>query len=237
MLRNRASRTLVLLAIILLAIIINDARADEKDRSALTNGNMIAALLGNDSEIILAEITDVTDSLSIGTVGVVDTHLAGFNTTSAPLSDSAIIWVSLPAGFAIGPINDTSYSDNDPANDANEPVIRAVTIDGQTIKFQLNQGAQQAVAGSRISVRFAAVTNNTVAGDYAISVATTDADGNIDNGPGISSPFTLEPDNLDSISVIPDTALTAPSDTIDNSHRNQSKTPVIIHHILLSFMP
>lgn len=216
MLRNRASRTLALLAIILLAIITNNAEAVEEDRSALTNDDMIAALLGNDSGIILAEITGVTDSLSIGTVGVVDTHQVGFNTTSASLSDSAIIWVTLPAGFAIGPINDTSYSDNDSSNDLNEPVIRSVTIDGQTIKFQLNQGAQQAVAGSRISVRFAAVTNNTVAGDYAISVATTDADGNIDNGPGISSPFTLAPDILDLISVLPDTALIAPSDTIIN---------------------
>ncbi|MEE9554014.1 MAG: hypothetical protein V3W18_06915, partial [candidate division Zixibacteria bacterium] len=182
----------------------------------ISDHGVISGRWRDSSEMILAEITDITDSMSIGTVGVIDTHRVEFTTTATPLSDSAIIWVSFPAGFALGPITDTSYTDNDPGNDANEPVIRSITIDGQTIKFQLNQGAIQATPGSRISVRFAAVTNSTVADDYVVSVTTTDADGNIDNGPGVSSAFTLAPDILDMITVNPDTAITAPSDTIIN---------------------
>ena len=182
----------------------------------IVDQNVISGIWRNSSETILAEINGITDSLTIGTVGVIDTHQVGFNTTTVPLSDSAIIWISLPTGFAIGAIDDTAYFDNDPTNDLNEPVIRAVTIEGQLLKIQLNQGAQQAIPGSRISIRFAPITNNTVAGNYSVGVAGSDSNGNIDNGPGISAAFALSPDILDLVAVNPDTAITAPSDTIIN---------------------
>ncbi len=176
----------------------------------------IAGSWEDHSETILAEITGITDSLTAGMVGAVDTHKVGFNTTTAPLSDSAIIWIALPPGFSIGAIDDTAYFDNDPANDLNQPRITAVTVEGQVVKFQLNQGALPALPGSRISIRFGSVDNSVIAGQYSVGVAASDADGNIDNGPGISDPFTLVPDVLDQVVVEPDTAMTAPSDTIIN---------------------
>jgi hypothetical protein len=166
--------------------------------------------------IILGQLADVTDSLSFATVGFADTHRVGFNTTTTPLSDSGIIWITLPQDFAIGAISDTAYYDDDPFNDGDEPVITSVTVVDQTIKFQLNQGAQQAGAGFRISILFATVVSDTVAGDYAVVVQTTDADGYIDNGPAVSEPFTLSPDALDHISILPDGDLTVPSDSIVN---------------------
>lgn len=179
-----------------------------------SGGDAIAGHWVFPAQIPLTEISNVVDSLYAGIVGVADTHLVAFNTTTTPLSDSGIIWITLPQGFLPGPISDSAYYDDDPSNDGNEPYITSVTIEGQTIKFQLNQGAQQAIPGSRIRVRFASAQNSTASGYYSTVVMTTDEYGNIDNGPGVSAQYYLSPDALDHIVILPDTALWIPSDSV-----------------------
>ena len=190
--------------------------AADLERSVFIDDEIVSGRWDNSGSILLGDLSSITDSLAIGSVAAADTHFVSFSTTTSPLSDSAIIWVTLPQGFTYGVIGDTAYMDDDPSNDSNEPVISSATVNGQTIQLQLNSGAQQAAAGSRITVRFAEVNNSSAAGDYTAVVMTTDADGFIDNGPGVSAPFTLVPDALDHININPGTPLSVPSDSIVN---------------------
>lgn len=181
-----------------------------------TGGRIIPGSWDDLSPFLLGNLANVTDSLSFATVAVADTHRVGFNTTTAPLSDSGIIWVTFPSGFDITAIDSAIYSDNDLDNDGNEPVIRSIVIADQTVQFQLNQGAQPAVASSRISVKSWLITNDTVAQNYAVVVMTTDSTGNIDNGPSVSEEFFLNPGPLDHITIMPDTPLDVPADSVIN---------------------
>jgi len=186
------------------------------DFTITADGKYISGHWESGEDLISGDLLSVSDSLLIGTVAAADTHIVEFKTTVDPLSDSGIVWITLPQGFSYGAITDTAYIDDDPTNDGNEPVIRSVTTNGQTIRFQLSQGAQQATPGSIISIRFAAVNNNTIAGNYTAIVFTTDSVGVVDNGPGVSSPFTLSPELIDHINIEPGADLTIPSDSIVN---------------------
>jgi hypothetical protein len=166
--------------------------------------------------LVLGDLDQVTDSLSIGIVAAADTHLVSFTTTTDPVSDSGIIWVTCPNGFDLSGVTSAVYSDDYSGNDSNEPVIVSWDTLGQTIAFQLNQGATPAQPGSRISVEFFPVSNHTVAGDFTVVVTTTDSTGMIENGPEVSDPFTLDPESLDHIVILPDTALRVPADSIVN---------------------
>lgn len=164
--------------------------------------------------LLLGDLTGVTDSLSLATVAAADTHEVGFNTVATPVSDSGIIWVTFPSGFDIAGIDTAIYSDDDPGNDGSEPVISSIIITGQTVQFQLNEGAQPADAPSRISVRTWPIANDTVAQNYTVVVMTTDSTGIIENGPAVSQAFSLQPGPLDHIIIMPDTALSVPADSI-----------------------
>jgi hypothetical protein len=164
--------------------------------------------------VVLGDLDQVTDSLFIGVVAVADTHLVSFTTSTDPVSDSGIIWVTYPNGFDLSGVTSAVYSDDDSGNDSDEPVIVSWDTLGQTISFQLNQGATPAQPGSEISVEFYPVYNHTVSGDFTVVVLTSDSAGVIENGPAVSDPFTLSPESLDHVVVQPDTALIVPADSI-----------------------
>ncbi|UCE66451.1 MAG: hypothetical protein JSU85_00120 [Candidatus Zixiibacteriota bacterium] len=163
--------------------------------------------------ILTEEILDVTDSLSGSIVAAVDTHRIGFTTTITPLSDSAIIWVTFPAGFDITGISEINYFDDDGSNNGNEPQVSSWDNLGQTLKSYFSSGSQPAVAGSRISIEICEIINRTVTGDNTVNVFATDSLDNITHGPDVSAPFTLLPDELDHIIIFPesDTSVAAGS--------------------------
>ncbi len=169
--------------------------------------------------ILTEEILDVTDSLSNSVVAAVDTHLVGFTTTVTPLSDSAIIWVTFPAGFDITGISEINYIDDDGSNNSNEPRVSSWDRLSQTLKCYLYSGNQPAVAGSRISIEICEIINRTVTGDNTVNVFASDSLDNITHGPDVSAPFTLLPDELDNIIISPgsDTSVAAGSSIFFNA--------------------
>lgn len=163
--------------------------------------------------ILTEEIIDVTDSLTNSIVATVDTHKVGFKITLTPLSDSAIIWITFPAGFDISGISDIEYYDDDGTNNSNEPEVSSWENLGQTLKCYLYSGSDPAVVGSRISIEIHDIVNKSVAGSYTVNVFASDSLENINHGPADSAPFTLLPDELDHIVITPgsDTSIAAGS--------------------------
>lgn len=158
-------------------------------------------------------LVNVTDSLLINSVGVADTHTLSFTTSTAPVADSGAIWAVFPAGFDISGVANAIYYDNDPANDGNEPGISGIIIGETSVEFHFDSTGQQAVAGSRISVRFWPVINDTTLNSHSLVVITTKADGQIDNGPAQSARFQLNPGPLYRILIEPSAPLTVASDS------------------------
>ncbi len=179
----------------------------------LSGGRALKGFFSWYDGLSLDVLNSVTDSLALAEVGASDTHKIGFTTSSLALSDSAIIWVTFPGGFDISAIGTAIYSDNDPANNGNEPQVASWDSVGQTVKFFLNSGAQPAVVGSRISVVFSPVTNDTAAGSFTVVALTTDSLGNIENGPDVSAPFNLNPSALDHIAISPSAPISIPADS------------------------
>jgi hypothetical protein len=161
----------------------------------------------NPIELTTGVFVDVTDSLSLSTVGVVDTHTVEFTTTTTPLSDSGIVWIIFPSGFDASNIDHVIYQDNDSTNNDYEPTITAIDYDINAVLFHLSPESQQALPGSRITLRFWPVSNDTIAGDRTVWVLGARANGEIYNGPVESNPFTLMPGPFVHILVNPDTAI------------------------------
>lgn len=160
-------------------------------------------------------LLDVTDSLTIGVAGALDTHNVGFAIADFQIEQRGEIWVTFSSGFGVDSdtIVTAVYSDNDPANDSNQPSIVSIDVDAQTVKFKLDDG-DPAALGSRINVEFSQVRNDTVAGSYYVVVITVDSLGNLVNGPTSSDLFMLSAGDLDHIVVTPDSNLSVPSDSI-----------------------
>jgi len=158
------------------------------------------------SILTTAILLDVVDSLSNYRVGAVDTHTVAFTTTTAPLSDSGIVWITFPPGFDISGVTEAVYSDNDPSNDGSEPTIRLIAAEGQSLQLYFDYIGQQAAIGSRIWLEFSPVINDTTAGENSVLVMSTRENGELINGPIDSQIFTLLAESLDHISVWPDTA-------------------------------
>jgi hypothetical protein len=166
--------------------------------------------------LVSGALTAVNDSLAFASVGAIDTHTVAFTTSTIPISDSGIIYVVFPLGFIITGISNAQYRDNDPTNDSQEPVITSISVEGNTVKFQLDSQGQEAVAGSRIWVKFWPVIDNTIAGNYNVIVITTKSDGEIENGPASSSAFAIAPGPLNRVIIQPDTAIVIRSDSVIN---------------------
>ncbi|UCC81046.1 MAG: hypothetical protein JSW64_06725 [Candidatus Zixiibacteriota bacterium] len=180
----------------------------------LISGVVSAQQIHGIPDIILSEeIVDVIDSLTNSIVAAVDTHKVGFTTTLTALSDSAIIWITFPAGFDISGISEIEYYDNDGNNNSNEPQVSSWEDIGQTLKCYLSSGSDPAAAGYRISLEIHDIVNKSVTGSYTVNVFASDSLENINHGPADSAPFTLLPDELDHIIISPgwDTTVAAGS--------------------------
>lgn len=160
-------------------------------------------------------LLDVTDSLTLGVAGALDTHKVGFAIADFQIEPKGEIWVTFSSGFGVDSDTLVSavYSDNDPANDGDQPIITSIDVDAQTVKFKLDEGTPAAL-GSRIDVDFSEVRNDTVAGSYYVVIMTVDSLGNLVNGPTSSELFTLSASDLDHIIVTPENDLIVPSDSI-----------------------
>jgi hypothetical protein len=152
-------------------------------------------------------LVDAFDSLSSGVVGVTDTHTVSFSTTTTPISDSGIVWLIFPSGFDIGGVSAAFYWDDDPSNDSAEPFIRNITVEERSLLLHMSYGDQPALPGSRIWLRFWPVISDTIADEHTLLVMTTKQNSEIDNGPVVSNPFSLFPDSLTHLTVLPDTAV------------------------------
>jgi hypothetical protein len=159
----------------------------------------------------------VTDSLSFGIVGVEDTNRVGFTIGAASIEPKGEIWFVFPESFNLLDIDSAafSYSDDDPANDADEPAVNPDSSDViiWTLVVKLDDGTP-AAPNSRISIRFAPVTNPTVANNYSVYAMTFDSTGNMIYISTASAPFAIAPGSLDHVEVTPGGAITAPSDTL-----------------------
>ncbi|MCD6161960.1 MAG: hypothetical protein J7K40_06055, partial [candidate division Zixibacteria bacterium] len=158
----------------------------------------------------------VTDSLRIGTAGVLDTHRVGFEIHDEQIPEYGEIWIAFNGGFDVAGIDPNSvvYEDNDVSNDGNEPQIipDSFTVIAQTVIIPLDNGTP-AVPNSRINIEFSPV-RNIIAGDYIITVMVFDDSGNILYSPTASGVFTIAPDELDYIEVAPGNDINISSDSI-----------------------
>jgi len=139
----------------------------------------------------------------------------GFNIVSDSLKEKSEIWIAFNGNFYALDIdvNTVTYSDDDANNDGNEPTVDNIDVINQTLIVKLDDGSP-AAANSRINVSFYPVRNDTVAGDYIVTVMVVDSTGAIVYSPTASSLFTITPDSLDNIQVTPGADLDVPSDSI-----------------------
>ncbi len=178
------------------------------NRTEIYNGDSIIAGDWTEPELLTTGVlVDITDSLSRRVVGVADTHIVAFTTTTTPVDDSGAVWILFPTGFILSNVDSVIYRDDDPSNDGAEPVIENIGLNEHSVVFQFAASGQQALPGSRISLKFWQVDNDTVAQDRTIIVMTTDRNGEINNDPVESAPFTLLPGPLAEIRVMPDTSI------------------------------
>ena len=164
--------------------------------------------------IDLIPLLDVTDTLSSGIAGEPDTHKVGFNIWTNQIEEKGQIWISFNTSFDAGSINTDSikYSDDDGANDGDEPTVDSVDVIAHTVIIRLDSGIP-AAPNSRINIELGPVTN-TIAGNYIITVQTLDSTGTMVHTPTASEAFAIEPNVLSSVTVSPAGNITMPSDSI-----------------------
>ena len=161
-------------------------------------------------------LLNVTDTLDIGVVGAQDMHQIGFEIGSNQVGKKGEIWVTFHTGFDVGGISpdSISYTDDDPANDGNEPAVDSIDVIAQTVILVLDGTGAPAAQNSRINLRIGLVNNETESGSYTVTVQTLDSLGTLIHSPTGSAPFTLSTDVLNSVVVNPGGDLTVPSDSI-----------------------
>ncbi len=157
-------------------------------------------------------LMNITDSLTIGTAGAQDTHSVGFDLTTARIGARGEVWINFSTGFDIGGITWAEYKDTDISNDGDQQAIDSIDVVAQTVKFILDDG-DDADTG-RITIKFALVNNDTIAGNYHVTVMTVDSLQNIVNNPVASLPFNITPAPLDHITLSPDGPINIPSDSL-----------------------
>ena len=160
-------------------------------------------------------LQNVTDTLDIGVVGAQDMHQIGFDISTNQVDKRGEVWITFHTGFDVGGISPDSirYSDDDPTNDADEPVVDSINVIAQTIIIVMDRGTP-AAPNSRLSFRIGLVNNETVSGSYTVTVQTLDSLGILVHSPTGSAPFTLATDVLNSVAITPGGDLAVPSDSI-----------------------
>jgi len=195
--------------------IADDIESGADVRFSIKHDNRIREYQSQGLLLDVGPLPNVTDTLSFGTVGVLDTHRVGFNIVSDSLKEKSEIWIAFNSNFSVLDIdvNTVVYSDDDSNNDGNEPTVDTIDVIIQTLIVKLDDGSP-AAANSRINISFYPVRNDADAGDYIVTVMVVDSTGSIIYSPTASSVFTISPDVLDYIQVTPGADLDVPSDSI-----------------------
>jgi hypothetical protein len=146
-------------------------------------------------------LDDIRDSLTIGVVGVVDTHTLSFTQTDSLIYPGGRFLITFPSGFDTEGITNGIYSDSDPAN--SDFLIDSIRLSGNTYSIYLDTLGTTPAPGSAINIILEDIINSTVSGSYQIVLAILDSNGVVLSGPDFSESFILEPGTLDSIQVLP----------------------------------
>jgi len=155
--------------------IADDIESGADVRFSIKHDNRIREYQSQGLLLDVGPLPNVTDTLSFGIVGVLDTHRVGFNIVSDSLKEKSEIWIAFNSNFSVLDIdvNTVVYSDDDSNNDGNEPTVDTIDVIIQTLIVKLDDGSP-AAANSRINISFYPVRNDADAGDYIVTVMVVD---------------------------------------------------------------
>ncbi len=128
------------------------------------------------------------------TAGATSVYSVNFVVNGDTLQPAANVLVFFPAGFGLNQIDSATFIDDD-LNTENYS-IDSVVVSGQQVRAKLSAYGIAPAMGSRITIKFYGITNNTLAGNYQVSLAILDKEGDLIAAPTWSSTFTIRAADL-----------------------------------------